>query len=590
MHLFLKSIFLFCMFCSALQVEPVVAASFFDTIKSFFGGKKNPQDISDIFEEVDKANMEQVRKIVLNNPTVVHSRDQDGKTPLHYVRTTEMARLLLEYGADIRATDKQGNTPLHTVKTVEAVEVLLARSLDQINVKNKMESTPLLSAIKRGYDYYTKFPLPLEHYELVVQSLLTDTLEIIRLFLQYGGRLYVESLFLKQESDRWIMEFVAQAVSNSRQGDLSLKDLVTIRHLVKNELSADLSEDILKALDARIANENLLSVSSTEINKIFYAVERNDIEEVRKILSRDNRLVHITGVGGETPLHTARTAEMARLLLDHGANVDEKVEKWEYTPLKSAAVNGYSDVAQTLLKYGADVYARSANNESIISAAVFSGHSKVVQVLLDRGVDVHIRDWNGNTLLHIVATSVRNPLEVLKLLLDHGAKVDAKNMYGRTPLHEVDTAEIARLLLDHGADVNVRDQEGRTPLYRTIMYFLEVGPRIDPTSEFYDRQHYQGIIQIVRTLIEYGAKVNVEVSFTEREENNIRVLNFVENVSQRRQDGLSVEDIKTIKQLVMNEVGKLKPASVLKALDARIAEEKQKGSGGSGGTCPKSFE
>ena len=96
MRLFLKSIFLFSVFCSALQVEPVMAASIFDTVKIFFGGEKNQHAI---FEAVQADNVEQVRRILSNDPTVVYNRTQYERTPLHNAETAEIAQALLEHGA-----------------------------------------------------------------------------------------------------------------------------------------------------------------------------------------------------------------------------------------------------------------------------------------------------------------------------------------------------------------------------------------------------------------------------------------------------------------------------------------------------------
>jgi ankyrin repeat protein len=46
-----------------------------------------------------------LRQMLLVNPALVHARGGDGKMPLHFARTVEIAKLLLENGADINARD-----------------------------------------------------------------------------------------------------------------------------------------------------------------------------------------------------------------------------------------------------------------------------------------------------------------------------------------------------------------------------------------------------------------------------------------------------------------------------------------------------
>jgi ankyrin repeat protein len=42
---------------------------------------------------------------VMKNPDVVHARGGDGQTPLHFAKTVDIARFLLQHGADIDARD-----------------------------------------------------------------------------------------------------------------------------------------------------------------------------------------------------------------------------------------------------------------------------------------------------------------------------------------------------------------------------------------------------------------------------------------------------------------------------------------------------
>ena len=49
--------------------------------------------------------LDRLRELVSKDPSVVHARGGDGQTPLHFARTTEVARYLLDCGADIDARD-----------------------------------------------------------------------------------------------------------------------------------------------------------------------------------------------------------------------------------------------------------------------------------------------------------------------------------------------------------------------------------------------------------------------------------------------------------------------------------------------------
>ncbi len=49
--------------------------------------------------------MEKLRELIAADPSLVHARGGDGQTPLHFASTVEIAKFLLEHGADIDARD-----------------------------------------------------------------------------------------------------------------------------------------------------------------------------------------------------------------------------------------------------------------------------------------------------------------------------------------------------------------------------------------------------------------------------------------------------------------------------------------------------
>ena len=68
----------------------------------------------DIHAASNLGRLDRVRELLDADPELVHSKGGDGKRPLHSARTVDIARLLLERGADLEARcDDHGSTAAH---------------------------------------------------------------------------------------------------------------------------------------------------------------------------------------------------------------------------------------------------------------------------------------------------------------------------------------------------------------------------------------------------------------------------------------------------------------------------------------------
>jgi len=89
-----------------------------------------------------------------------------------------------------------------------------------------------------------------------------------------------------------------------------------------------------------------------------------------------------------TPLQSAaaaRQVDIARLLIDHGANVNARQVESGFTPLHEAAANGQVDLASLLLDRGADVNARMNDGRTPLGFALECHQTEMATFLRARG-------------------------------------------------------------------------------------------------------------------------------------------------------------------------------------------------------------
>ncbi|MGU3495549.1 hypothetical protein ACLBXM_16035 [Xanthobacteraceae bacterium A53D] len=186
---------------------------------------------------------------------------------------------------------------------------------------------------------------------------------------------------------------------------------------------------------------------------------------------------------GDTPMHRAYTKEKIKLLLDHGADINDVPPK-EFaptgnerrnTPLQTAVLlAGIGDGMarmQAFLDMGADPKVRDSVGRSTLCYCTRVESFKIIAAY---GLDPKEPQPGGGTLLHNLfdTTSVRAtfPDEVafLDFLIGLGLDVNATDDAGRTMLHGAAEragmpADIA-LLLARGADKTIKDKKGQRPV------------------------------------------------------------------------------------------------------------------------------
>jgi ankyrin repeat protein len=163
--------------------------------------------------------------------------------------------------------------------------------------------------------------------------------------------------------------------------------------------------------------------------ELSIAAMKGDMDTVQALIGQNVDVNRAQG-DGTTALHWAAyrdDADMARLLLDAGANVGAETRLGELTPLFMASKSGYAPIIDMLVKAGADVNSQTTIGTTALMMAAASGSADAVSVLLDAGADPNAKDvYQGQTALMFAAAPGR--VEVIKVLAERGADIDATSL------------------------------------------------------------------------------------------------------------------------------------------------------------------
>ncbi len=163
---------------------------------------------------------------------------------------------------------------------------------------------------------------------------------------------------------------------------------------------------------------------------------------------------------GDSPVADAAMRDdvaAVRALLADGADVNAPRGDG-MTGLHWAALNGNAEIARLLIGAGADLDAATRiGAHTPLHVAGREGSGEIVAVLADAGANVAAVTGTGATPLHFAAAS--GDVVAVTALIDHGAPVDAAEPeWGQTPLMfaaAMGRTEAVLALMDAGADATV---------------------------------------------------------------------------------------------------------------------------------------
>lgn len=176
-----------------------------------------------------------------------------------------------------------------------------------------------------------------------------------------------------------------------------------------------------------------------DTKNIVQAVERNNLAEVAEALKNGsdvnavdskNRSLLLIATNNQNP-------EMAKLLVEHGANVNQQADNLD-SPFLYAGATGQTDLVKLYLANGARFDIFNRYNGSALIPACERGHVETVRLLANTKnfpID-HINRLGWTALIEavILGDGSKKYQEIVQILKDAGANMQIPDHDGITPL------------------------------------------------------------------------------------------------------------------------------------------------------------
>lgn len=178
-----------------------------------------------------------------------------------------------------------------------------------------------------------------------------------------------------------------------------------------------------------------------------------DLPKVKELVSKGTEVNH---EGSYPPLIAALdrgNLEVVKYLLEHKADANSVREDSGMSALMIASINGsingYPDIVRLLLSKGADPNSRGLGRKT---ALMLADNPEVADMLLKGGADINAVDDSGATALS--AAAIKNNRRVVELFLARGADVNVADKQGETPLaaaRRLQNSDMEQILSKFGA-------------------------------------------------------------------------------------------------------------------------------------------
>lgn len=183
-----------------------------------------------------------------------------------------------------------------------------------------------------------------------------------------------------------------------------------------------------------------MTVKSSSISKVIVsfrkAIDTSNLILISNLAEANPDLINLAHPDdGQCPLLISSAQHLykvTRLLLKLGANTEVFDPNSNATPLHWAAYEGYTDIIELLLSYGASTNSKEMVGQEPLHWAARKGKLEAISILVDNNADINALDNRGASPIFYAAEHRRE--DAIKLLVRLGAKIDITDCYSSTPL------------------------------------------------------------------------------------------------------------------------------------------------------------
>jgi len=256
-----------------------------------------------------------------------------------------------------------------------------------------------------------------------------------------------------------------------------------------------------------------VGINRSSGSPLYAAVQVNNLEMVKHILSQKSQSTDLLTPFLETPLHLAAKYnfhECVEALLETMPSlIDLKYfesETAEFgTALHIAAKHRHLETCKILLKYNADLYITNNQGMTPLHMAASNPHEEIITIFLEQEKHfelINTPDKDGRTPL-FVCTSANGPssTDCMDILISKGANVD-KALLTAAEKGDVHSVE---LLISKDADLSTKNTDGFSALYL-------INQNVPQCMKFFEQRLDSGINLngSFKKHKDIGAKINVD--------------------------------------------------------------------------------